>query len=298
MTPAEILDELDRAIGNHLIWLKEWHREIACGSPPFAHELSYDPHHLCRFGTWYVRHQHRGLMDQPALHTLSRLHRDMHDRAHALMGRARSGEILDRADYDAFADSFNAFLAQARRLEKAFSQAHQDLDPLTGVHNRQAMTRELERERERHLRTGEPCCIALADLDHFKAVNDTYGHQTGDKVLALAAESFLTSLRPFDYVFRYGGEEFLLFLPNTTLDTGKQAVERLRETLAVTPIPLNNNEKLPVTASFGLAELIDTATVEATIERADQALYWAKDQGRNRVVAWDGAAQIDALSAN
>ncbi|GAB6053155.1 hypothetical protein JCM17960_19750 [Magnetospira thiophila] len=292
MTPAEILDELDKAVGSHLVWLKTWHGAMLCGAVSESRVPIYDSHHLCRFGTWYVRNQHAGLVDQPALHTLARLHRDMHDRAHLLREKALGGQSPDSATYAAFADSFNAFLAQARRLERAFSQAHQDLDPLTGVHNRQAMDRELSRERERHLRTGEPCCIGLADLDHFKAVNDTYGHPVGDQVLTAAAEILLTGLRPFDFVFRYGGEEFLLFLPNTNLRSGLPVLERLRAALAAAPLRLEGGQSLAVTASFGLAELIGSAPLKETIEQADQALYMAKQQGRNRVIAWDVPSDI------
>jgi len=160
----EILGQLDLAVTDHLEWLGTWHRALVCEDAPFALDLGYDPHHLGRFGSWYVKNQHRSLVNQPAIHALATFHRSLHDRARSLLAIARTGERLPRDAYDAFMGDSNSFMEQARRLEKAFAQASSDLDPLTGLHNRQAMVKELESERSRFLRTGRPCCIALGDL--------------------------------------------------------------------------------------------------------------------------------------
>ena len=212
----EILEQLDRAIADHMLWLKAWHRSLLCAEAPFPEDLAYDPQDLGRFGTWYVKNQHRGLVDQPAVRNLAGLYRELHDQARGLARDARAGLPLPREAYDAFMDTSAAFVAQARRLERAFATASSDLDPLTGVHNRQAMERDLERERTRAVRSGRPCCFALADLDHFKAINDAHGHGAGDRVLVAAAERFLATLRPYDSIYRYGGEEFLFCLPDTS----------------------------------------------------------------------------------
>ncbi|MGB0671869.1 MAG: diguanylate cyclase [Rhodospirillales bacterium] len=292
MKPSDILDELDSAINDHLEWLKTWHRLMLCVGIPTTTDLAYDPHHLCRFGSWYVRNQHRGLVNQPVLRNLARLHKDMHDMALGFVERARRGEKPEIETYDAFMDSFRAFVAQARRLEKAFATASADLDPLTGLHNRQAMLRDLERERDRFARFGRPSCVALADLDFFKKVNDTYGHAAGDRVLEKAAEVFLAGLRPYDSIYRYGGEEFVILLPEADLGGAKAVLERLRHDLENTTIDLDSGESLHVTASFGTAALNDAQTIETTLECADQALYDAKHAGRNRVVAWDGPTEV------
>ena len=98
----EILDELDHAIGDHMTWLKEWHATLLCGEAPSAKALADDPHHLCRFGAWYVRNQHTGLVDQPALRNLASLHRKMHDDARTLMEKALDGRPPDRVRYGVF----------------------------------------------------------------------------------------------------------------------------------------------------------------------------------------------------
>lgn len=287
VSTQEILEELDQAIVEHMLWIKSWHRALVCSDPPFAEDLAYDPHHLGRFGAWYVKNQHKGLVNQPVIRNLAKLHREMHDRAQDLTLRSRQTGPLPRGEYDAFMDAANAFVAQARRLEKAFSQASSDLDPLTGLHNRQVMAAELERERERFVRSGRICCIALGDLDHFKKVNDSHGHAAGDRVLVASAECFLGQLRVYDLVYRYGGEEFLFCLPDADLTTATNILDRLRLALENHPMRLGMGRMITVTGSFGVAAMTTEESVETIIERADAALYRAKNNGRNQVARWD-----------
>jgi diguanylate cyclase (GGDEF)-like protein len=129
----------------------------------------------------------------------------------------------------------------------------------------------------------------MMDLDHFKAINDTYGHLAGDEVLATATSYVMENLRPYDKVFRYGGEEFLISMPNADLQTGHAAIERIRSGLAATVLASGNGKPVFATASFGITLLESDASVEDTLERADQAMYAAKAGGRNRVCAWDPA---------
>ncbi len=297
VTTREILDELDKAIVEHMEWLKRWHCSLLCEDAPTPKDLAYDPHHLGRFGSWYVKNQHKGLVNQPVIRNLANLHRDLHENANRLMELARNNQPLPRDRYEAFMDISSSFIAKSRRLEKAFAAASSSLDPLTGIHNRQAMKHELEREHERFLRTGNSsCCIAIGDLDHFKRINDTYGHGGGDKVLVSSANCFLRCLRPYDSLYRYGGEEFLFCFPDADMSVAHNVLDRLRQELENNPIKLDSDEEINVTASFGIAEMSPESTIEETIEHADQALYWAKNQGRNRVCGWDGVEEVDALA--
>ncbi len=297
VTAREILDELDKAIVEHMEWLKHWHCLLLCEDAPTAKDIADDPHHLGRFGSWYVKNQHKGLVNQPVIRNLANLHRNIHEHANRLMEQARNNRPLPRASYESFMDSSSSFIANSRRLEKAFATASSSLDPLTGIHNRQAMNQELKREHERFLRTTKSsCCIAIGDLDHFKRINDTYGHGGGDKVLISSTNCFLRCLRPYDSLYRYGGEEFLFCFPDADMDVARNVLDRLRQELENNPVKLYSGEKINVTASFGIAEMSPEATIEETIERADQALYWAKSQGRNRVCGWDGIEEVDALA--
>lgn len=294
VTVREILVELDHALNDHMVWLKVWHRALLCAESPGAEELTDIPGDLGRFGAWYVRNQHKSLVNQPAIRELASLHREMHERARALVQLAQAGTTVPQVDYEAFMDISATFVNHTRRLEKAFARASSDLDPLTGLHNRQVMTRELERERSRALRSNRPCCLALADLDHFKAVNDTHGHAIGDRVLVAAAECFLAELRPYDTVYRYGGEEFLFCLPDAPSEIAQRILERVLGKLRTKSITIQAGRTLSVTCSFGVAEVDPEATIEETVKRADQALYQAKNQGRDRVCVWHHAPEAEA----
>jgi diguanylate cyclase (GGDEF)-like protein len=127
----------------------------------------------------------------------------------------------------------------------------------------------------------------MMDVDHFKDVNDTYGHVAGDRALAAATRYVMAHLRPYDKLFRYGGEEFLACMQNTDMATGYEVMERLRQGLAATPIEYGGGATLHITMSFGIALLDPDVSVEQSIERADKAMYAAKAAGRNCTRIWD-----------
>ncbi len=296
-----VLSKIDDAVADHMEWLQRWHRAVICGLPPDREVVSENAHFLCRFGGWYEINRECGLVDQPAIHSLDEAHREMHDCGRRLALNVADGHPVSPADYDLLVGKVDAFNDRARRICTAFRTALSDLDPLTGVYNRQAMLDVIERERERLVRTGTPCSIAIADLDYFKRINDSHGHVAGDQVLYAAASLCLSKLRPYDTVFRYGGEEFLICLPDTPEAAAQRVLERLRLGLEETPIELDSGERLSLTASFGLAEINGDVSLREIIERADMALYDAKRAGRNRIVAWhpgNDAAGREAQSAH
>jgi diguanylate cyclase (GGDEF)-like protein len=155
-------------------------------------------------------------------------------------------------------------------------------DPLTGVGNRRRLEQALVVEANRAERTGGGFCAVMADLDHFKQVNDTYGHEAGDKVLAAFGDVLRRRTREVDIAARFGGEEFVVLMPATNLQDAVAIAERIRAAVAelrVEPLPE------PVTASFGVAERVAGEPGDALLRRADAALYEAKRLGRNRVMA-------------
>jgi diguanylate cyclase (GGDEF)-like protein len=158
-------------------------------------------------------------------------------------------------------------------------------DPLTGLRNRLALSEDLESHEARALRYGHSYCMALLDVDHFKAYNDTYGHQAGDEALRVLAVQLTELLRSGDCLYRYGGEEFLCIFPEQTLASGRQAVERMRAGIEELALVHAGNAGGIITISAGLAILsadhkISTSEV---LKAADEALYRAKGLGRNRV---------------
>jgi diguanylate cyclase len=283
---GELLGIIDAAIDECVEWLQTWHRAIICGLDPDAAVVSEHSRFLSRFGSWLDLNRDQGLLNQSAFHELERMHEDMYAFGRFLALQVSRGNAIPLAEYDAFMEKIRHFNAQARRLREAFRKAVSELDPLTGLNNRQIMTSVLARERERAIRTKAPCCIVLADIDHFKAVNDAHGHAAGDHVLRTVAGRFVEHLRPYDDIFRYGGEEFLICLPFANEETAGEVTERLRLSLHDHPVVLADNTKLSLTASFGI-RLMDAETpIKETVFQADLALYRSKDGGRNRMTIW------------
>jgi diguanylate cyclase (GGDEF)-like protein len=159
------------------------------------------------------------------------------------------------------------------------------VDPLTGLANRRSLEESLQEELARAARFDDELCLVLADLDRFKSINDRYGHPTGDRALAVFAQTLKDVVREVDSAGRWGGEEFALVLPGTDAAGGVALAERVRETLASREIRATNGERVQLTASFGVAAYPRCADLGALVDAADGALYWAKRDGRDRVAA-------------
>jgi len=158
-------------------------------------------------------------------------------------------------------------------------------DELTRVGNRRALIESVNNELSRCRRTGASMSMLLIDLDHFKHVNDTYGHQAGDQVLREVASVFKAELRTYDILGRIGGEEFAIFLSNTTSQQGLEIGQRVCASVADTHFE-HNGQTIPVTVSIGLTTLGCDAIFENLYEQADEALYRSKANGRNQVTAY------------
>jgi two-component system cell cycle response regulator len=159
-------------------------------------------------------------------------------------------------------------------------------DPLTGLYNRRYMESHLRTLIGEALRNGRTLSILVADIDHFKQVNDTYGHDAGDAVLKEFSERFRRNTRGVDLACRLGGEEFVIIMPDTDLSRACQIGERVRDCVAAAPFLIGHDKRINVTASVGLATLMGGGdTPESLYKRADNALYAAKRRGRNQVAA-------------
>jgi len=202
---------------------------------------------------------------------------------------AFSGESLtDLIGISLFFISLGAFnFALATYVIGRMARRLSDLsntDQLTGLANRRYLMRQCELEDARFHRTRRPYAIMLFDLDHFKKVNDTYGHDIGDKVLIEVSETLSAEVRNNDVMARYGGEEFLLLMPETELEAAQHLAERIRHRVLALKVDTGDSE-LSVTLSGGISCATQTdKSAEQVIKRADEALYQAKNEGRNRIV--------------
>jgi len=153
-------------------------------------------------------------------------------------------------------------------------------DQLTGAYNRLKFNQVMDHELKRIGRYGQPFSVIMFDIDHFKIVNDTHGHAAGDAMLRELARRVAGAVRGVDWLFRYGGEEFVVAAPQTDLEQGRVLAEKLRNLVAATPFP----HDISGTISLGVAQAHSGDTPESLMQRVDAALYEAKDAGRNRVV--------------
>jgi diguanylate cyclase (GGDEF)-like protein len=172
-------------------------------------------------------------------------------------------------------------LNNASLLKQAIDQAH--IDPLTQAKNRAAFDSTVSREISLALRNDNSLSAIFLDIDHFKSINDDFGHACGDMVLSVTAKLIKQCARDSDLVFRYGGEEFVLLLSNTDLSGAQLLAERIRKKLEHHTLAFDM-EPVKITASLGIATLKSTDSLESFIQRADSAMYQAKDRGRNQVM--------------
>ncbi|WP_328476697.1 GGDEF domain-containing protein [Actinoplanes sp. NBC_00393] len=170
-------------------------------------------------------------------------------------------------------------------------------DGLTGLRSRRYFEEALGNEGARAERHEQPLSMLLLDIDHFKHVNDTYGHNGGDRVLVEVTHRVQELIRPGDVVARYGGEEFAVLLPNTGPEQAWEIAERVRRGVGAAPIAVGPDRLSRVTVSVGIAGMPAAATTDELVLAADRALYAAKNAGRNRVAAADGADQLPASAA-
>lgn len=289
-TPAELqtlISNVDQAIYNHDRWYDALIATLMCHLPYDEHDVHEEAFKLCRFGQWLYGEGQRLLKDHASLPAIEGEHRRMHQLAGRLLLAAAEGTPIGVQDYELFTTAVKSLRLEAATLKRELEDLLSHIDPLTGVHNRNSLLTVLRELHALVKRKVMPCSVVMMDMDHFKVINDTYGHLAGDRVLTACAQYVVQHLRPYDKVFRYGGEEFAVTLQNASGEVALGIVGLLREGLAKMPVHYNDM-LIGVTASFGVAQLDADFSVEQTLDHADQALYAAKSAGRNCAQLWKG----------
>ena len=279
--------ELDIAVANHINWLKRIHAALITDSPCSPNDLEEDAHRLCEFGQWYYDEANQHHADCDAYAEIEIGHLAMHNAARLLLTHRTIGKPIDINDYERFMDLAISFKQSVRTFQYTLINRVCTVDQLTGAWNRHALAMKLAEESERTLRSGNCCSICMLDIDYFKRVNDEYGHKVGDEVLQAFTSIISNALRKYDSLFRYGGEEFLMLLPDTSLENAANLLNRIRENLADTPINSRAGDVIYLTASFGVSQLGSHESIEDALEHADHALLAAKAKGRNKVCVWE-----------
>lgn len=280
------LRELTQALYNHEQWLKDLTRVMVCRLPYDRRDVADDAHRQCRFGQWYYGSGHLKLNAHPGFTAIAREHKRMHQAAARLLMTSADDAVSAR-DFDDFANIVERVRLQLQELRREIEVALYNRDALTGADGRIGMATTLREQLALVARAAQQCCIVLLDVDHFKEVNDTHGHLVGDQALAGVVRHIRAHLRPYDRIFRYGGDEFLIVLPNADVPAAAAIVERIGAGLSATPLAHSAGTAVSVTASFGLAVLAPNVTIEESLDRADMALYAAKSAGRNGLRWWE-----------
>jgi diguanylate cyclase len=282
------LEQVQQATHDHLEWREHLTRTMVCRLPPSADDLAQDAHERCGFGRWYYAEATAELRQRNVLGAMETQHELVHRIAAAMLRKYADGRPVPPHEYDAYMAAGQRLRLELDSLRDEIQDILGSSDPLTGAFGRARLLPELQEWRALAAREVQQCCIAFMDVDHLKTLNDVHGHTVGDQVLAGMIEYATQHLRPYDKVFRYGGDEFLLSLPATDLKQAEHLVERIRAGIGGVPFVVSaEGEPIHATASFGIALLDPDISVEESIDRADRALLLAKSSGRSCAVSWD-----------
>ena len=284
-----VIEQLKEALYNHQQWHGALIRTLVCKLPGDRHDISPLAHTECRFGQWYSGKAPEKLRSHPGFIALGEEHQRMHHLARLLLIASDAGNPVATLDFDNFTNALERLRLEILSLERELEDSLFNRDSLTGAITRFGILPTLREQQELVKRHAQLSYITMMDLDNFKAVNDLHGHHAGDCVLSASVRYLIKNLRPYDKVFRYGGEEFLICMPYTDPTPVHDRIDELRKGIAALEIGIDEKEPIHISASFGLTPLDPDIPVEASIDRADKALYAAKSAGRNCVRIWDSS---------
>ncbi len=278
------LQVLNEAIHNHREWFDKLHISILCKQPFSADILHQTAHTQCKLGQWYYIDACEAIRTFKEFTELESVHRFMHDEARHLAQCVMNQEDIPLESYQEFLHNQHKLIELLRIMRDALIEYSYSFDALTGLINRKSIVLLLDRAYENLRRYSQNFSLAMADIDNFKDINDQYGHLVGDEVLRQLSGFFQKSLRRSDSVGRYGGEEFLIMFPETSVDRAYKIMQQMRKKISDMKIEVER-QKIKVTFSAGISEpRLDDADIWAAVKRADIALYQAKDAGRNRII--------------
>lgn len=290
LTNDEIIStvkQLDCAIDYHKEWYEKLLRVLVVNLKPDPIDLHKDSHKLCMFGKWYEDCANQNILKgNSSFQSLKKTHCNIHLQAKKMLQQAEIKQPVSIENWNQFNFEVKQLNLKLQRLRDELVEQIQDRDLLTGAKTRTFMLRTLHKNYELFKKEKQNCALAMMDIDHFKRVNDTYGHSSGDDVLIEVVACIKSLLRPYDSIYRYGGEEFLVLMTDTDLEQAKKIVERIRVEIANLSIYLQQHQtEIKITASFGVTTFTDSRTIEKSINFADKALYKAKEMGRNLTIA-------------
>lgn len=278
-----LLAGIDRGLQAHMVWSQRLLRCALLHESPGDDMLGPDAHRRCVFGKWLLTEQDTlASFDAAAAAAVDQTHKAMHEAVRSLCRESLKGKPAYAKDLQAFEEGQTAMLKNLSTLRQRVAESVLKHDELTGLPLRNGLAYAFQIRRNDAARNGLELHVAMVDVDHFKAVNDTKGHQVGDLALQHLARLMTGCLRENDIVVRYGGEEFLFLL----LGPGaERVVRRLLVEVRNNPMPLPGDQPpLKMTVTAGLTQVQPHDTLDAAVARADRALLDGKASGRDRYV--------------
>lgn len=284
----DLTNALKVALDNHLIWLADINYAMVCQPKSLFNFCSSDnPYRHCKLGLWYYHVDNPIILSDPTFIRIGEKHELLHKAVcHLVKSFAENGKPTTEI-YKNFKSAEDTFLSLLKCFLHSSMEASVNTDFLTELPNRKALDLILQHEHARLKRSQTTSCIAMMDIDYFKKVNDIHGHSFGDTVLQEIAKLLITHIRDSDFAVRYGGEEFVIYFPDTDLNTTQMITDKLRAKIASFDIKTSLGQNISVTSSFGIALFSSNKTINESIDEADKALYLAKNSGRNKVVVSD-----------
>ncbi|MCX4192808.1 diguanylate cyclase [Methylophaga sp. OBS1] len=281
----EALNIMERAIENHRAWYVQLHEGLLCKQDFPVTITAGDAHRKCDFGCWFYSHSSDEIRDNPEFKTLETTHQTMHDEVRKLVETFKRTREVNLDDYRRVSHKQEKLMKSLVTLRDNLINQQHSFDPLTGLINRKSIGLILEKNHSYSMRHRTPYSIAMLDIDFFKSVNDNYGHQAGDQVLRVLSDYLSSAFRHSDSVSRYGGEEFLILLPDTGHDSALAILEKVCKEISQLRAQYEDKE-ITFTASIGVSDFEADKSVGEIVHEADRALYTAKANGRNQVVAY------------
>lgn len=279
----DALKQLDLAIADHTAWLKKIHRTLISRQPHNNdNDLNIDAHRLCGFGKWLYTQGIKLLGDSPDVIDIEHIHLHMHLSVRGLLEKLNTQQSIPTVMYDEFIDQAIQFKSLVRRKQHNMIKTVCRHDQLTGAINRCEMVTRLGQQQSRVEIENTDTTIAMMNFDHFKTINDQYGHSKGDRILKQSIYLCNSLIGCEDAIYRCSGEIFLICFTDTDLSQAKTFIEKLLANIAGQQFVSDDGNKIVITASFGLSQLVEEKPIEQTMSEAYHALMNAKSMGRNQ----------------
>lgn len=281
----QFADNLDVAMQAHLEWSRRILQCAVLKTSPGDDALKKDAHSLCQFGHWLEKDRDIFItLDNNRTSILAATHKTMHDAIRNICSDILNQKVGKASDLECYETAQIALYKHISYFKNLAIKRSSKVDSLTGLPLRHYMNEDFEALTKLALRTGNKIGIVLLDIDNFKIINDIYGHTAGDVVIQYLAEVIKKSHRKNDFIYRYGGEEFLLLMNLFETDIWEEIdffANRFINTIRNLRVPQPNKKPIQFTVTLGISIALDGESLKSSIERADAELYKGKNSGRD-----------------